>query len=31
VRLATARGYKRPEAWAAHVFTARQAKHGRAA
>lgn len=30
VRLATARGYKAPEKWAAHVWTARQAK-GRAA
>lgn len=28
VNLATARGYKSPEKWAAHVFTARQAKHG---
>ena len=26
VKLATARGYKSPEKWAAHVFTARQAK-----
>ena len=26
VRLATARGYKSPERWAAHVWTARQAK-----
>lgn len=26
VRLATARGYKSPQRWAAHVFTARQAK-----
>jgi len=30
VRLAQTRGYKRPEAWAAHVYSARQAK-GRAA
>ncbi|WP_052699111.1 DEAD/DEAH box helicase [Hyphomicrobium sp. 99] len=29
VALATARGYKRPEAWAAHIYTARQAKGGR--
>lgn len=26
VKLATARGYKSPERWAAHIFTARQAK-----
>lgn len=26
ISLATARGYKKPEAWAAHIFTARQAK-----
>ena len=26
IKLATARGYKSPEKWAAHVFTARQAK-----
>lgn len=31
VKLATARGYKSPEKWAAHVFTARQAKRGIAA
>jgi DNA repair protein RadD len=31
VKLATARGYKSPEKWAAHIFTARQAKYGRAA
>jgi len=28
VKLATARGYKSPEKWAAHVFSARQAKFG---
>lgn len=28
VKLATARGYKRPEQWAAHVYTAREAKAG---
>lgn len=28
IALAMARGYRRPEAWAAHIFTARQAKHG---
>lgn len=28
VKLATARGYKKPEAWAAHVWSARQAKTG---
>lgn len=26
VKLATARGYKKPEAWAAHIWTSRQAK-----
>lgn len=31
IRLATARGYKSPEKWAAHVFTARSAKQGVAA
>lgn len=31
VRLATARGYKSPEKWAAHVWTGRQAKHERRA
>lgn len=31
VKLATDRGYKSPEKWAAHVFTARQAKRGMAA
>lgn len=31
VKLATARGYKSPERWAAHVYTARQAKQGAAA
>ncbi|CAA2140410.1 DEAD/DEAH box helicase [Hyphomicrobium sp. ghe19] len=29
VSLATARGYKRPEAWAAHIFTARQVRDER--
>lgn len=28
IGLATARGYKSPEKWAAHIFTARQAKSG---
>lgn len=28
VSLATARGYKSPEKWAAHIYTARQAKQG---
>ncbi len=28
VKLATARGYKSPEKWAAHVYTAREAKKG---
>jgi DNA repair protein RadD len=27
IRLATARGYRSPQAWAAHIWTARQAKH----
>lgn len=31
ISLATARGYKKPERWAAHVWTARQAKAGAAA
>lgn len=31
VKLATSRGYKSPQKWAAHVWTARQAKAGRAA
>ena len=31
VRLATARGYKSPEKWAAHVWTGRQAKQERRA
>lgn len=31
VKLATARGYKSPQKWAAHVFTARQAKAKRVA
>lgn len=30
VKLATARGYKKPEAWAAHVWTARQSKRAAA-
>lgn len=30
VKLATARGYKSPEKWAAHVFTAREAKRAAA-
>jgi len=28
VKLATARGYKKPEAWAGHIYTARMAKQG---
>jgi len=28
VELATARGYKKPEAWAGHIYTARMAKQG---
>lgn len=28
ISLATARGYRSPEKWAAHIFTARQAKEG---
>lgn len=31
VNLATSRGYKSPERWAAHIFTARQAKSARGA
>lgn len=31
VKLATARGYKSPEKWAAHVWTGRQVKHERRA
>lgn len=31
VKLATARGYKKPEAWAAHIWTSREAKRGVAA
>lgn len=29
IKLGTSRGYKRPEKWAAHIYTARQAKAGR--
>jgi superfamily II DNA or RNA helicase len=31
IKLGTARGYKRPEKWAAHVFTARLAREGASA